>query len=283
MRAKKRATSKRTAGAAVAEERPRLLLVDDEENIRLTLPILLEQHGFQVTSVESVTDALIQISAVTFDVLVADLNIQREGDGFLVIAAMRRAQPQCKNFILTGYPGLENAIRAIQNQVDDYFTKPADIEELVSKIKARLAGPVARPTRLAAVLMEHEREITGIILEAIKRDVVTAKARLNDQERVDHLPSIFEAVIAQLMYEGRALTARDLRFAARHGRRRRKDGYTPAMLMRELQLIGETIYDLLGSDILPFGAVELTSDLKLLTRSLNALTLASFHAYSRAR
>ena len=135
----------------------------------------------------------------------ADLNIRREGDGFLVIAAMRSAQPQCKNFILTGYPGLENAIRAIQNQVDDYFAKPADIEELVSKIKARLAGPVARPTRLAAVLMEHEREITGIILEAIKRDVVTAKARLNDQERVDHLPSIFEAVIAQLMYEGRAL------------------------------------------------------------------------------
>lgn len=98
-----------------------------------------------------------------------------------------------------------------------------------------------------------------------------------------HLPSIFQAVIARLMHEGRPLTPRDLQFAARHGRRRKKDGYTPAMLMREFQLIGETIYDLLGSDILPLGAVELTSDLKLLTQSLNVFTLASFAAYSGAR
>ena len=134
-----------------------MLFVDDEDHIRLTLPVLLEKHGFDVTPVASVADALVQISAVSFDVLVADLNIHREGDGFLVITAMRRAQPNCKNFILTGYPGLENAICAIQNQVDDYFTKPADVEELVAKIKARLAAPAVQPVRLAAVLMEHER------------------------------------------------------------------------------------------------------------------------------
>ena len=56
-----------------------------------------------------------------------------------------------------------------------------------------------------------------------------------------------------------------------------------AMLMREFQLIGETIYELMGTDIMLLGAVELTSDLKLLTQSLNTLTLASLEAYSRAR
>jgi len=277
----KSARSKVSTGARKAGERPQLLFVDDEENIRLTLPVLLEKHGFDVTAVGSVADALVQISAVSFDVLVADLNISREGDGFLVIAAMRRAQPHCKNFILTGYPGLENAIHAIQNQVDDYFTKPADIEELVAKIKARLASPPVQPIRLAAVFMEHEREITAKILEGIKRDAILRKARLDDRRRVDHLPSIFQAVIARLMQEGRPFKPRELQFAARHGRRRRKDGYTPAMLVREFQLIGEVIYDLLGSDILPLGVVELTSDLKLLVQSLNMFTLASFEAYSR--
>ena len=129
-----------------------------------------------------------------------------------------------------------------------------------------------------AVLMEHEREITEFGGRQARRR--HGKGAVNDRERVDHLPSIFEAVIGRLMHEGRALTARDLRFAARHGRRRRKDGYTPAMLMREFQLIGETIYDLLGSDILPFGAVQLYSDLKLLTRSL---TRSRSHLFTRTR
>ncbi len=249
----------------------------------MTLPLLLEQHGFDVTAVPTVADALVQISAVSFDVLVADLNIHREGDGFLVITAMRRAQPRCKNFILTGYPGLENAIRAIQNQVDDYFTKPADVEELVAKIKARLAAPAVKPVRLAAVLMENEREITAKILEAIKSDPLLRKVRITEDERVDHLPSIFQAVISRLMHENRPFKASELKFAARHGRRRKKDRYTPAMLVREFQLIGETLHELLGTDILPLGTVELTSDLKLLTQSLNIFTLKSFEAYSRAR
>jgi DNA-binding response OmpR family regulator len=266
-----------------AGERPRLLFVDDEDSIRATLPLLLEKHGFDVTTVPTVADALVQITAVSFDVLVADLNIHREGDGFLVITAMRRAQPRCKNFILTGYPGLENAIRAIQNQVDDYFTKPADIEQLVTKIRARLAEPAMKPVRLATVFMENEREITAKILAAIKRDALLRKVRLPDGQRVDHLPEIFQAVIARLMHDNRPLKSKELQFAVRHGRRRKKERYTPAMVVREFQIIGETIYNLLGTDMLPFGTVELTSDMKLLTQSLNTFTLKSFEAYSRAR
>jgi DNA-binding response OmpR family regulator len=275
--------SKSTTGAREAGDRLRLLFVDDEENIRLTLPFLLEKHGFEVTTVAGVADALVQISALSFDVLLTDLNIHSEGDGFLVITAMRRAQPRCKNFILTGYPGLENTIRAIQSQVDDFFTKPADIEELVAKIKVRLTTPAGKPVRLAPVLMENEREIAAKILEAIKRDAMLKKARLNDQQRVDHIPKIFQAVIDRLMREGRPFGPRQLQFATRHGKRRKKDGYTLPMLVREFQLIGETISDLLGTDMLPLGVVELNSDLKLLIQSVNTITLVSLEAYSRRK
>jgi DNA-binding response OmpR family regulator len=270
-------------GAREAEKSIRLLFVDDEDNIRLTLPFLLEKHGFDVTTVAGVADALVQISAVSFDVLLTDLNIHSEGDGFLVIAAMRRAQPGCKNFILTGYPGLENTIRAIQSQVDDFFTKPTDIEELVAKIKARLSAPAGKPVRLAPVLMENEREITAKILDAIKGDATLKKTRLDDRRRVDHIPTIFQAVIDRLMHEGRPFSARQRQFATRHGKRRRKDGYTVPMLVREFQLIGETISDLLGSDMLPLGVVELNSDLKLFIQSVNTFTLVSLEAYSRRR
>src|SRR5256885_5594034 len=52
------------------------------------------------------------------DVLISDLNIGEDGDGFLVVSAMRHVQPGCTNFILTGYPAFETALQAIHNQVE---------------------------------------------------------------------------------------------------------------------------------------------------------------------
>lgn len=117
----------------------RLLFVDDEPSIRLTLPPVLESHGFQVRAAGSVAEAVAEINTSRFDVLVSDLNIGEEGDGFQVVSAMRQTQPRCVTLILTGYPGFETAIEAIRHQVDDYLVKPADIDTLVSTINQKLA------------------------------------------------------------------------------------------------------------------------------------------------
>ena len=119
--------------------RKRLLFVDDEPSIRLTLPSVLEDHGFVVTTAESVPDAIARIESANFDVLLSDLNIGQELDGFLVVSAMRKRHPHCINIILTGYPAFESAVLAIRHQVDDYLVKPADIDFLVNTIKHRLS------------------------------------------------------------------------------------------------------------------------------------------------
>jgi DNA-binding NtrC family response regulator len=119
--------------------RKRLLFVDDEPSIRLTLPAVLEDHGFLVTTAESVPDAIARIDHAQFDVLLSDLNIGQEGDGFQVVSAMKQRHPRCVNIILTGYPAFESAVLAIRHQVDDYLVKPADIDVLVSTIKHRLS------------------------------------------------------------------------------------------------------------------------------------------------
>ena len=69
-----------------------LLFVDDEDSIRLTLTPILKKHGFEVTAVANVSDALAQIDLSKYDVLVSDLNIEKPGDGFAVIAAMKVSQ-----------------------------------------------------------------------------------------------------------------------------------------------------------------------------------------------
>ena len=126
----------------------RILFVDDEEGIRLTLPPILTDRGFAVTAVGNVSDALAQINRAKYDVLVSDLNIHEPGDGFLVIAAMQLQQPECVNLVLTGYPALDSAVEGIRLGIADYFVKPVEIEDLVNaidlklKLKSRRAGRI---------------------------------------------------------------------------------------------------------------------------------------------
>jgi len=125
--------------------RKRILFVDDEPSIRLTLPAILQENGFEVTTASSVSEAMSEISRSRFDALLSDLNIGENGDGFVVVSAMRRSQPECVTMILTGYPGFETAVQGIRNQVDDYLTKPADIDALVNSLNQKLALKNARP------------------------------------------------------------------------------------------------------------------------------------------
>lgn len=117
----------------------RILFVDDEPSIRLTLPTVLQENGFEVTTAASVEEALATIANARFDVLLSDLNIAEPGDGFHVVSAMRDAQPHCVVLILTGYPDFESALHALRQKVDDYLVKPADVDAMIALIQAKLS------------------------------------------------------------------------------------------------------------------------------------------------
>ena len=114
--------------------------MDDEEGIRETLPELLRQRGFDVRVAAIVPEALSEIRTHDFDVLLSDLNIGKDGDGFAVIRAMRKAHPNCVTILLTWYPAFESALQAIHDEVDDYFVKPAELDSLVSTIESKLGA-----------------------------------------------------------------------------------------------------------------------------------------------
>ena len=124
--------------AAEKDGTRKLLFVDDEPNIRLTLPPLLQQRGFEVQSAASVAEALAVMKAGHFDILLSDINVSEDGDGFTVVRAMREANPECVTILLTGYPGFETALEAIHNEVDDYVVKPVDLDALVKTMERKL-------------------------------------------------------------------------------------------------------------------------------------------------
>jgi DNA-binding NtrC family response regulator len=132
------ALDQQTKGVTPQHLGRRLLFVDDEEGIRATLPLLLQARGFDVRVAASVPEALSEIKTHKFDVLLSDLNIGKDGDGFTVVQAMRSAHRHCVTVLLTGYPAFESAVQALHDEVDDYFVKPADLDSLVNTIERKL-------------------------------------------------------------------------------------------------------------------------------------------------
>ena len=266
----------------MTESKPiRLLFVEDEESILLTLGTLLTRSGFEVTAVATVGEALTHINSMHYDVLLCDLNIEKPGDGFVVISAMRYAQPHCVSLVLTAYPSFENAMEAIQHQVDEFFTKPTDVNIFVTRIKEKLEARRSRAPlaykRLATVLRENCAGILAMVASAVKSDPILSAAHASPRE--NDLAKLMEALIEHVDVGRNGLESEALRLGAEHGSRRQKQGYDAQMLVREFQLIDERICELMTSDRMPAAPVGLTGDLMKLTKGLNALMIAGLQPY----
>src|SRR5690242_12271909 len=128
-----------------------------------------------------------------FDVLLTDLNIGSPADGFILVSAMRRIQPSAATFILTGYPDFQTALEAIRKQVDDYFTKPADIPNLVSTLRAKIHRPRCGELpckRVSTVILEKSSEIIGRWLREASADSRWRSISAGPQEHTNHFPRL---------------------------------------------------------------------------------------------
>ena len=261
----------------------RILFVDDEPSIRLTLPPVLEENGFEVRVAGTVPDALIEINSYQFDVLLSDLNIGEEGDGFLVVSAMRHLQPNCINLILTGYPAFETALQAIHNQVDDYLVKPADVESLISSMKEKLS---LRANRAAAsqapVGPPDNSQLDQRLLQILRKDPRLMALSLSDEERLGQLPKLCSVLISKLKDRTEELSLHDLRLAASHGRHRKKQGYTTTLVIRDFQVVQQLMDDALEANLKGVKAADLIINLRSLQKNLHALLEKSLEAFPEA-
>lgn len=258
----------------VSSNTKRILFVDDEPSIRLTLPPVLEENGFEVRVAGSVPEALIEINSYQFDILLSDLNIGEEGDGFLVVSAMRHLQPNCINLILTGYPAFETALQAIHNQVDDYLVKPADVEALIASMKEKLSSHgssgLASPQRLSVLLRDDGKVLSRQLLEAIKRDSKLSELSFSDEERLGELPKLLSSFTQSVEHQDDSLSVEQQRLIATHAKRRRKQGYTPALLTRDFQALQQVVYDLIESNLKAIDTLTLLPDLRHFQRATHS-------------
>lgn len=245
------------------DSKPKVLFVDDEQNIRIMLGMVLKRNGFEVTSVGTVPEALKLIAEQDFDVLIADLNVGSPGDGFTVVSAMRRTRPRTATFILTGYPAFDTALEAIRLQVDDYVTKPTDPESLIEKIRSKLSGKPSehhiQPKRLTNVLEENLPSITQNWVKATCADPQLGAIEISDEDRSDHVPRVVKEALE--IARGGTLSSMTTDAARAHGVIRKKQGFSVPLLIRETRILQDIISRCLQENLLAVEISYLISDM----------------------
>ncbi|MBN1787375.1 MAG: sigma-54-dependent Fis family transcriptional regulator [Sedimentisphaerales bacterium] len=107
----------------------RILIVDDEANIRKTLGIYLEGEGHYVKAVSNAKDALNEIGTEVFDLVFLDLRLGQT-NGLDLIPDVKTAAPWAKIVVITAYASIDTAVEAIQKGAIDYIPKPFDPENV---------------------------------------------------------------------------------------------------------------------------------------------------------
>jgi DNA-binding NtrC family response regulator len=115
----------------------KLLVVDDEEQIRKIFEDYFTGLGYRVKTAKNGKDALSKFSPGIFDCVLSDL-LMPEMDGMTFLKELRLLDKKTAFFMMTGYPSVESAIDAIKLGAYDYITKPVNLEDVRIKIERAL-------------------------------------------------------------------------------------------------------------------------------------------------
>ena len=128
-----------------------ILVIDDDERLRLLLRRCLEESGFRVTDVGSASDARKILGGLIFDLLIIDVMMPGE-TGFEFLTELRRSNPVPALF-LTAMSETEHRIEGLESGADDYMSKPFEPRELVLRIKGILARANTTPAPTADTIL----------------------------------------------------------------------------------------------------------------------------------
>jgi two-component system response regulator PilR (NtrC family) len=112
----------------------RVLIVDDEENIREVLSSYLESMNYDVVVAEDGQDALSKYRKGEFDLIISDL-LMPNIDGLELLKRIRNLDKDIIFLMITGYPSIETAVEAIKKGAYDYITKPFHMEDVKLRIE----------------------------------------------------------------------------------------------------------------------------------------------------
>jgi DNA-binding response OmpR family regulator len=141
----------------------RILVVEDDDAVRVTLGAVLTDAGYLVTLARCGMIALDYLRTTEFDVVLTDLRLG-DLDGQHILQSVKRTWPDSVTLMLTGFASVESAIGALRNGAYDYLCKPCAAPNLLATVaraveRRRLSIQVREQTRSLETAIETAREL----------------------------------------------------------------------------------------------------------------------------
>lgn len=240
----------------------KILLVDDDKHDLLLTLRSLEKQNCEVVSASCVTEALREIAAQPFDVLLTDLNMPDAGDGLTIVTAMRHTQPQALTVVWSGGPDVQKAMNNIPLQADEVLQKPFDVQDLPGLIQKRILASKAsaRPAKesVASILERDHENLIQRWLARVEKVQELAACPIAAKERTAYLPELMKSITDRL---GSSREKESIEIpctaAVEHGQCRYEQGYTAPMIVQESRLLQVSIFETIERNlsIVDFTAV----------------------------
>lgn len=156
--------------------------------------------------------------------------------------------------VITDYPALKESLVALLPLADELIVTPVPLPEIIALLKDRLNTPRPKkwkaPEPVATILERNAKRTISEWLVRVNEVKDLVNQPLSDEGRTGHLPTLLQEVIKRLrmprLEEGDAIVSRA---AISHGKVRRKQGYTAAMLVAESRILQVCIFKTLRSNL----------------------------------
>ncbi len=195
----------------ISTTKGKILVIDDEVEIRESLELLLTSEGYELTTAENGMQGIARLEAGGFDLVLLDL-MMPDISGIQVLVEVRKKDRETPIFMLTAYGSVENAVQALKAGATDYFTKPWDNEKLLLEI---------------ARTMERGRlERENVELKRALRERYSFPNIVGKSERIHNILDLVSQVApsrSTIMITGETGTGKELIAKAIHGASPRAD------------------------------------------------------------
>jgi DNA-binding NtrC family response regulator len=111
-----------------------ILLVDDEENLRRTLAMILQREGYQVDTAGTILEARQLLKDARYDLTFLDLKLP-DANGLSLLPDLRKSFPNMPVVVLTAHDKLDAAVEAVRYGARDYLLKPLDPSVILQQVK----------------------------------------------------------------------------------------------------------------------------------------------------
>lgn len=121
----------------MTEKKLRILIVEDDKNIRETMKNILEQRGYETDAAETGAEAEQKLKNKFFNLVLLDIKLPNM-EGTQLLAKLHETTPKMVKIMVTGYPSIENAMEALNQGANAYVIKPVKPAKLLALIKEKL-------------------------------------------------------------------------------------------------------------------------------------------------